>query len=186
MEWVIPAIVLVLAVWGTLIHRRLSRLRMQALAAWPDLAAVLGERHGLVAHILRAAQTHAPREKKLLDNMISARNAAIVADLSPRTAGLAERQLTDAIGRVLALARTHPELAKDALFLRLETKLAGLEAAMAEAKDAFNREALVFNLAATGVPAILIAKFGNMLLLEYFALDKEAEAAMRAARGVTF
>ncbi|MEI6158308.1 MAG: LemA family protein [Roseococcus sp.] len=186
MEWVIPAILVIIALWATATHRRLVRLRQAAFDAWPRLEATLRARHDLLSYIAQIVLTHAPKEKKLVEAMTAARTAAMKTELSPNEAGMAERRLAVAVEHVTALERTYPDLQANLTFRRLHDQLTKRAEAIAEAREAFNMAALDFNAAAMGVPAIFVAKYMNLFMIEYFALNKEEVAAMRTARGAKF
>lgn len=181
MEWLIPAILLVLGLSIGLIHRRLTGMRRAAIATWDPLEAMLRQRHDLVAPLSQLALSHAHKPKKLTDALLQARNAALRADLSPEAAGRAELQLAAAMQRVLDLARTNPELSADLTFRRIQSRFEALGEEITMAGDIFNEAALAFNRAAISVPAILVAKYAHIFLLEYFAIEDREREAMRLA-----
>lgn len=181
LEWLIPAILLVLGLYIALTHRRLTSMRRAAIATWDPLEAVLRQRHDLVAPLIQLVLAQAPKQKNLTDALLQARNAALRADLSPDAAGRAEIQLAAAMQRVLDLARTHPELTADLTFRRIQSRFEQLGEEIAVAGDAFNDAALAYNRSAISVPAILVAKYANLFLLEYFAIQGDDREAMRLA-----
>lgn len=181
LEWLIPAILLVLGLSIGLIHRRLSVMRRAAIATWDPLEVMLRQRHDLVAPLIQLALTHARKQKNLTDALLQARNAALRADLSPEAAGRAELQLAAAMQRVLDLGRTHPDLTADLTFRRIQSRFEALGEEITMAGDTFNEAALAYNRAAISVPAILVAKYANLFLLEYFAIQGKERDAMRLA-----
>lgn len=181
LEWLIPAILLVLGLWIALIHRRLTNMRRAAIATWDPLEVQLRRRHDLVAPLIQLALSHAPKQKNLTEALFQARNAALRADLSPDLAGRAEIKLAGAMQRVLDLARSYPDLTADLTFRRIQSQFEQLGEEITLAGDAFNEAALAYNRAAISVPAILVAKYANLFLLEYFAVQDEDREAMRLA-----
>lgn len=181
LEWLVPAIIVVLGLWIVFTHQRLKGKRQAAIATWDPLEAVLRQRHDLVAPLIQAALAHAPKQKNLTDALLQARNAALRAGLSPDATGQAEIQLEAAIQRVLNLARTLPELNADLTFRRIQRRCEQLEEEITAAGDAFNEAALAYNRAALTVPTILVAKYANLDLLQYFAIQGEDREAMRLA-----
>lgn len=180
MEWVLPAVLVVVLSCGALIHQRLARLRQEAIHAWPMLEAKLRQRHDLIAPLARSFQALPVSARKPAHVVIKARNAAAQADLSPAIASAAEETLAAAIRNALSLAGTHPELAGDARLQRLVPLLATTEREIAEAAAAFNRAAIAFNLASFRAPGILVAKVMNLHRVEYFARDKTERVALQA------
>lgn len=184
MEWVVPAVLVLLLAWGGLIRSRLRRLRLEATSAWPPLEALLRRRHGLVSPLIQALQTLPPKEQKPVQALLKARKGAALADLSPLAAGKAEMSLATAIENVRTLAGQHPELADEARFRQTLAALDALDEEIAAAQDSFNRAVYVYNLACVAVPAIIIAKYMNFWKIEYFGLDGDArEAVAEIERG---
>jgi LemA protein len=181
LEWLIPAILLVLGVWMALIRQRLSRLRREAIATWEPLELALRERHDLVPPLAQLAMAQVPERKNLTEAMLQARTAAFRADLSPDATGLVELRLAEAMRRVLMLARTHPELATDLTFRRIQARFEALEEEIAAAGEAYNAAAFHYNRAAMGLPEIVVAKYTGLRLLEFFALGRDESEAMYAA-----
>jgi hypothetical protein len=181
LEWLFPAILLILGIWITLTHRRLTQLRRDAVMAWEPLEALLRQRHGLVAPLVQTVRTHAPEGRKLTEALIQARQAAQRMDLSPNATGEAEIRFATAMQRVLMFAQAHPDLAGEVTFRRIQAGFDELDKDIAAARDDFNARALTYNRAATTAPSILVARYANLLMLEYFALEDEERRALQVA-----
>lgn len=178
MEWLFPAIMAVVMLFGVLIHRRLARLRMEAVRAWPPLEAKLRQRHELIAQLARAFNRLPEKERRPARAMIKARDAAALADLSPAATGVAEQALAKAIDQALSLALAQPELLADPQVQRLVPLMQGLEQEITQAGATFNHAALAFNRASFGSPGILVAKITNLHPVEYFARDNEERGSL--------
>jgi len=179
MEWVLPAILVLLSGWGALLHRRLSALRQAAISAWSPLDAGLRQRHDLVAPLAQALQALPAKEQQPIQAMIKARNAAIAADLSPLRAGQAEAALGAAIRAVIALAKGRAELESDARLRRLMPLLEGRERDIAAAEAGFNRAALTYNQACSRGPSFVVAKLMSFFQIEYFGVAHDDRAALQ-------
>ncbi len=184
LEWFIPAVLLILGLWITLMHRRLSSLRRGAITSWGPLGKALQQRHDLAAPLAQLVLSRAPAQKRLTEAMMTARNAALKADLSPMITSQAETRLANAMMRVFALAKTQSDLAMDPGFQRLQARFERLDDEITAAQDAFNQAALQYNHAAMSVPAVLVAKYARLTVIEPFGLGTIGREAMRnAARG---
>jgi hypothetical protein len=183
MEWVIPAVLVLLMGWGALIRARLRRMRHEAVSAWPALEALLRRRHGLITPLAQVFQSLPQRAQKPIQAMVKARNAAALADLSPVAAGKREQALSVTIDGVLALAEGRPELSGDARLHQIVASLNALDEAIAAAQDRFNRIAHDYNLACAAGPAVFVAKLLNFRKIEYFGLDgEESEPSAQVER----
>ncbi|WPB84835.1 LemA family protein [Sediminicoccus rosea] len=184
MEWVIPAVLVALVTWGGLIRTRLRRLRAEAVGTWPALAARLQRRHGLVTPLVQALQDLPRKAQKPVQALVKARNAALVADLSPMAAGLAEQALETAIVNALAHGEAHPDQVDPARLAQLAHSFEEMAEEITDAAEAFNHAVFAYNMACVGTPAIVIAKWLNFYKLEYFGLDQaEREALTQIERG---
>jgi LemA protein len=181
LEWLIPAILVLLGLWIVLIHRRLTAMRRTAIATWEPLEAPLRQRHALVGPLVQLVLADDPKQKPLTETLIQTRKAALQADLSPEAAGKVETALAVAMQRVLDLAHTHPELGADLTFLRISASFEELGDEIAAAGDAFNHAALAYNRAAVSAPDILVARYASFHFLQYFAIPAERREEMQQA-----
>lgn len=184
MEWVIPAVLVVLLAWGGLIRARLRRLRTAAIEAWPPLAVRLQRRHGLVAPLAQALQDLPRKAQKPVQALLNARKAALVADLSPMAAGKAEQALETAIINALTQGEAFPDQVDATRLAQLTEAFEAAALEISEAAEAFNQAVFTYNMAAVRTPAILVAKLLNYWKLEYFGLEStEHEALTEMERG---
>lgn len=184
MEWVIPAVLVLLMGWGALIRARLRRMRHEAVSAWPALETLLRRRHGLITPLAQIFQSLPQRAQKPIQAMIKARNAAALADLSPVAAGKRELALSAAIDNVRSLAEAHPELSGEGRLGQILAAIDALDEEIIAAQDGFNGLAHQYNLACARGPAAVVAKLLNFWRIEYFGLDDSAEeSGMEDDRG---
>ena len=184
MEWVIPAVLVVLLAWATLIRGRLRRLRMAAIQAWPPLAAQLQRRHGLVTPLAQALQDLPRRAQKPVQTLLAARTRALVADLSPMAAGVAEQALEAAIINAVVQGEAFADQVDAARLAQIARSLEEVAREISSVAGAFNEAAFAYNTACAGTPAILVAQALNYWKLEYFGLDQaEREALTEVERG---
>lgn len=95
MEWVAPAIFMVVMLAGVLSQPGLVTSRRAAVAAWPALTEALPRRREMATQLARAlpglpAPNVPARDQRLAQAMLKARDVAILAELSPAAAGEAE------------------------------------------------------------------------------------------------
>lgn len=186
MEWVVPAVLVVLLAWAGWIRARLLRLRRTAVEAWPPLAALLHRRHGLVTPLAQALQNLPRKAQKPVQALLAARNAAVVADLSPMAAGVAEQALESAIINAVTQGEAHPDQVDGARLSQIAAAFEQVASEITAAAEAFNQAAFAYNTASMGAPAILIARWLNYAQFEYFGLEQAERDALRdMERGYT-
>ncbi|WP_165585245.1 LemA family protein [Roseococcus sp. SYP-B2431] len=178
MEWVIPAVVLLLLIWAVFVRGRLVALQQAAVQAWADLDEPLRRRHELVSRLVAAVPGRTAREKKSLDGLTNARRHA-AAEQEPPAIGKAEAELSAAIGRAFEAVEQDPDLSVDPGLGRLQAELSDLQGRIGRSARAFNEAARAYNEARTGFPGGFLAYVVRFDLLQYYTV---AEAKPEAAR----
>ncbi|MSR42003.1 MAG: LemA family protein, partial [Phycisphaerales bacterium] len=103
------AVLLVLGLWLMGVYNGLARLRVAAQAAWSGIDVELKRRHDLIPNLVETVKGYATHERGTLEAVISARAKAVSA--GPIDAKIAaEGELTQALGRLMAIAEAYPDL----------------------------------------------------------------------------
>jgi LemA protein len=95
----------------------------------------------------------------------------------------AENMLTQAIGRLFAVAEQYPQLRATENFQQLQAQLAETEQKIAVARQIYNDAALTYDNALETVPTNVVAGIFNFEPREYFEVE---EPAAREAPRVQF
>src|SRR6476646_5899508 len=106
---VIVAIVLVAALWLVSSYNRLVSLRNQSLNGWRQIDVQLKRRHDLIPNLVNAVRGSMDFERDTLTAVMEARAKALTAT-GPADAAQKEGQLTQALGRLIAVAENYPTL----------------------------------------------------------------------------
>jgi LemA protein len=138
----------------------------QAKAKWADVQNNYQRRADLIPNLVATVQGYAKQEKEVLTSVIEARAKAtqIKIDASDLTdpAKLqqyqnAQRQLTGALGRLLAVSERYPELKSNQNFLALQSQLEGTENRIAVARRDYIEAVRVYNTELKTFPGMLWA-----------------------------
>lgn len=89
--------------------------------------------------------------------------------------GVAEQQLRNDVGRLFAVAENYPQLKTDESFQQLQSRITGLEEAIADRRELYNDQANINNTRIDQFPDVLIARrygFTAKPLLEFAAAEK--------------
>jgi LemA protein len=175
-------VVLVLG-WAIATYNRLIRLRTQVDASWAQIDVQLKRRHSLVPNLVETVKGYAAHERGTLEAVTAARNSAVqVGNAGPAQQAQAEGVLTQALGRLFALAEAYPDLKANQNFLALQSELANTEDKIAYARQFYNGAVQSLNGTVQTVPTNLIAGLGGFTPRMYF----EAVAGERADVNVRF
>jgi len=183
--WIILA---VLVFWAVGAYNRLVRLRNVIGNAFAQIDVQLKRRYDLIPNLVEVARKYVTHERETLEAVTAARNQAkAAADLArsrPGAAGpvtslsMAEGVLGSAMGRLMALVESYPELKADQSLRELSEELTSTENKVAFSRQLFNDAALDYNVAAQQFPTrLLAALFGFREAAMLQSTTSEAERA---------
>ena len=85
--------------------------------------------------------------------------------------------MSSALGKLLAVAESYPDLKANQNFLELQSQLEGTENRIAVARKKYNEVARDFNASIRRVPNNFIASFAGLEKHSYFEAEEGAEKA---------
>ena len=89
----------------------------------------------------------------------------------------AQAQVRSALGRLIAVSESYPDLKANQNFLELQAQLEGTENRIAVARKDFNEKARAYNVAVRRFPANLVAGMFGFEQKPYFESSEGSEAA---------
>ncbi len=175
----VPTLVVVIAIF---IYNSLVGLRNQCRNGWSQIDVQLKRRHDLIPNLIETVKGYAEHEKKTLEQVIQARNAAQDAT-GVKDQASAEAGLSSALSNIFALAESYPELKANENFLALQEELTSTENRIGFARQHYNDSVMTYNTRREVFPANIVAGMFNFEEMEFFEL---AESAQRAVPQVNF
>ena len=145
-------VVLVVALWGLAVYKRLVRERAAVLKAWTRVEEARGRRReagAALANAVASAPTHSEAAAAVLS---AVQNAA--ASRGPTDAGVREDAVSAALGKLLAAVDREPTGSRA---IDLRHQLAAAEEALAAARTSYNATAATYNRAIAAAPDNLVA-----------------------------
>ena len=173
------AIVAVVVFWAIGLYNRLIRLKNQVANGWRQIDVQLKRRHDLIPNLVNTVKGAMEFERDTLTRVMEARAKAVSAT-TPAAAGRAEGELTQALGRLFALAENYPQLRANENVKMLQEELAATENKVGFARQFYNDIATKYNIARETFPSNLIAGPMGFKPAELFELTNEAERAVPA------
>jgi LemA protein len=173
---VLLVLILAVIIWIIAAYNRLVRLRNQADASWAQIDVQLKRRYDLIPNLVRTVQGYAAHERGTLEAVVAARGTAmnLAQGAGPAQRAEAETLLTQALGRLIAVAEAYPDLKANHNFAALQVELATAEDKIAYARQFFTSAVQSYNNAVQTLPTNLIAGLGGFRSREYFqALGEE-------------
>ena len=176
---VIGALVLaVLIVGGSYVgtYNRLVGLDQQAESSWAQVDTVLQRRYDLIPNLVNTVQGFADQEQEVYTEVTRLRSQWGEAG-TPGQRQAAAGQLEGALGRLMVVMESYPELRSNQNFLALQDELAGTENRIAVERRRYNESIQSYNTAVRQFPASVIANMTGFDQREFFNAAEGAETA---------
>jgi LemA protein len=154
-----------------------NKLRTADVAADEALGGIdvqLTRRAALIPSLVSTVGSFATHEKAVLGHIADAQTALTSAttgrSVAQRTS--AERQFDTAVGQVLALGQSYPQLNSSNNFLDLQRNLADTEDKLAFARQYYNDSAATVNRLRTTIPWMFVAPMAGVAEREFYQVPK--------------
>jgi LemA protein len=178
---IVVAIIVILLLVLVGMFNKLVRLRNRAENAWAQVDVQLRKRYDLIPNLVETVKGYAAHERGTFEAVTAARTAAQQAQ-SVQQQAEAENILTQALGRLFAVAEAYPQLRATENFQLLQGQLSDVEQNIAVARQVYNDTVLSYDNALETVPTNIIAGLFHFNPREYF----QTEEATREAPRVSF
>jgi LemA protein len=182
--WISLGVIVVLVLFAFSAYNRLVALGQRVNQAFADVDVQLKQRHDLVPNLVETVKGYAAHERGTLDDVIKARGAAMNAQ-GPAQVSAAENQLSGALGRLIALSESYPDLKANANFQQLASELSDLENKIAASRRFYNNAVQEYNTGIQQMPAALFAGTFGFTKKDFFDLGA-SRAEVEAAPSVKF
>jgi LemA protein len=163
-----------LVLWAIVSYNHLVSLRNQVLNGWRQIDVQLKRRHDLIPNLVNAVRGSMDFERDTLTSVMEARAKALTAT-GPADAAQKEGQLSQALGRLLAVAENYPTLKSNDSVKMLQEELSGTENKVGFARQFYNDMATRFNTAQQVFPANLVASTLGFKPAELFEITEQAD-----------
>ncbi len=191
LPWIVVLGVLaIIVLWGVGRYNAMVSAEENVETAWSQVENQYQRRSDLIPNLVETVKGYAAHESETLEGVMAARARATQVVIDPANATAeqltayqnAQGELTQALGRLLAVAENYPNLKANENFLSLQSQLEGTENRIAVARNNFNEVARAYNT--------LIRRFPTNIIASMFGFDKkpyfEAQAGAEVAPQVKF
>jgi len=128
--------------------------------AWANIDVLLKQRHDELPKLVDTCKQYMQHEQVTLEKVIAARaqvsNAREAHNLG--ALGQAEGALRSGLGQLFALAESYPDLKANEQFLHLQSRISGLENAIADRREFYNDSVNINNVRIAQFPGVLLAR----------------------------
>ena len=185
MGWVILGVVIVIVIWVVTAYNGLVALRNRFRNAYAQIDVQLRRRYDLIPNFVESVKGYLQHERETLDAVVQARGNAVSAAQRAAAApgepalmqGLAQAEgaLGGALGRLLAVFESYPDLKANQSVAALQEELSSTENKVAFARQAYNDSVMQYNTKRESFPDNIFAGMFGFAPAELLEATQSAE-----------
>jgi LemA protein len=154
-------------------------------AKWANVESVYQRRADLIPNLVSTVKGYAAHEESTLQAVTDARTRATSITIDPATATpeqmeawmAAQDELGGALGRLIAVAESYPDLKASQNFLQLQAQLEGTENRISVERQNYNKAVKEYNVAVRRFPSNIVASMFGFEPKSMFEAQAGAEVA---------
>ena len=182
---IILVVVAVVVIWGVTGYNGLVKADEAVSTAWSNVENQYQRRADLIPNLVNTVKGYAAHEKETLDAVVAARSRAtqVTVDAENITPEKlqeyqkAQGEVGAALGRLLAITESYPDLKANSNFLELQAQLEGTENRISVERRNFNEAAKKYNTSIRKFPKNLLAGIFGFEKHPYFEAQEGADKA---------
>ena len=177
-KWIWIGVVAVVAIFFYATYNGFVNREEGLKSAWSNVETQYQRRADLIPNLVNTVKGYAAHETQTLNEVTEARARA--DDLTPERLAQFQRaqaEVRSALGRLIAVSESYPDLKANQNFLELQAQLEGTENRIAVARKDFNAAAQQYNVSVRRFPANLVARMFGFGQKPYFESAEGAAAA---------
>lgn len=182
---IILVILAIVVVWGITGYNGLVKSDEAVSTAWSNVENQYQRRADLIPNLVNTVKGYAAHEQETLDAVVAARARAtqVTVDAENMTPEMllqyqkSQGEVGAALGRLLAVAESYPELKANTNFLELQAQLEGTENRISVERRNFNEVAKQYNTSIRTFPRNILAGMFGFEKRPYFEAQEGAESA---------
>ncbi|WP_017463366.1 LemA family protein [Dyella ginsengisoli] len=185
--WVLIASTIAVAAYLVALYNSLVQFKNNVAKAWANIDVLLKQRHDELPKLVETCKQYMGYEQPALERVVAARAkvSQAMAHGSPEVLGQAEAGLRSGLGQLYAVAENYPELKADQSFRFLQTRISGLENAIADRREFYNDSVNALNVRREQFPDRLLASAFNIggAELLHFSSEETRDVDIKALFG---
>ncbi len=183
--WIIIAAIAVIVIWGIKVNNSMVTMEETVSKAWANVENVYQRRADLIPNLVNTVKGYAQHETSTFEAVVNARAKATSITVNPENMTAdqlkefqkAQNEIGGALGRLIAVSESYPELKANENFKELQAQLEGTENRIAVERKNFNDEASKFNTYIRKFPQSIIAGMFGFEKKPYFEAEEGANKA---------
>lgn len=183
--WITLGVVVVVVIWCVSAYNGLVSKETTVDEAWANVETVYQRRSDLIPNLVNTVKGYAAHEAQTLQAVTSARANATSITIDPSTATpeemekwmAAQDEVGKALGRLIAISESYPELKANENFRDLQVQLEGTENRISTERRKYNEVVKEYNVSVRRFPTNLVASIFGFDRKAMFEAQEGAEVA---------
>lgn len=173
---VVVVVVLLFVFWFFWTINSLVSLKEDVEMQQSQIETTLQRRSDLIPNLVETVKGYATHEEDVFTEIADARSnlAGSIKSGNIQSINEASNVLDSALGRLLAISESYPDLKASEQFIALQDELAGTENRIAVARQYYNEKVRTYNTAVQRFPTSIIAGMSGYYPMQYFEADESA------------
>jgi LemA protein len=172
---VLLVLVVVLALIVIATYNGLVGKRNKVANSWSQIDVQLKRRFDLIPNLLETVKGYAAHERQTLESVVQARNSYLSAG-SHQDVIKANSELSQGLGRLMAVAEAYPDLKANENFQEFQRELSKTEDKITFARQFYNDVTMDYNNATQMFPSSILANMFNFREEPFFTVDENETA----------
>ena len=179
MGWVIGLVILlvivIIALWIMSTYNKLVSLRNKVRNGLSQIDVQLQRRFDLIPNLVETVKGYTKHENEIFGEFAKARSIFDRAKAGQNVEGMAEAEkgLTGALGKLLVVTESYPELKANVNYQNLMKELSDTESKVAYSRQFYNDIAQKYNDKVEMVPGNIVANMYKFELAKYFEVESD-------------
>ncbi|MDE6139871.1 MAG: LemA family protein [Alistipes sp.] len=183
--WIVLGIVAVVVIWCIASYNGLVGKQESVVTEWANVETQYQRRADLIPQLVNTVKGYAAHEKSTLEEVTEARTRATqinvsAEDLTPEAMAeyvKVQNEVGSALGRLIAVAESYPDLKANQNFLEFQSQLEGTENRISEARRRYNLVAREYNQSVRRFPTNIVAGIFGFERKPLFEAQEGAQTA---------
>ncbi len=183
--WIIIGVIILVVIWAIGINNKMVTMEENVSKAWGNVENVYQRRADLIPNLVNTVKGYAAHETSTFEAVVNARAKATSITVNPEDMTAeqlkefqkAQKEVGGALGRLIAISESYPELKANENFKELQAQLEGTENRIAVERRNFNESANGYNTFIRKFPQSIIAGMRGFEKKPYFEAEEGANKA---------
>lgn len=165
--WIVLGVILLLTMGYVSFYNSFITSEEEIAGKWAEVENNLQRRADLIPNLVATVRGYAGHEEKVFSEIAAARSRLLGAQ-GVDALSQASSSFESALGRLLMVVESYPELKADARFAELQDELAGTENRLSVARLRYNEAVRNYNTRIRRFPGSIVAGLMGLEKHEYF------------------